>query len=136
MQEETFGPVIAVIPFKTIDQAIHIANDTNYGLSASVWGRDVRRAKGVALRIQSGDVNINTSIIGFATPSLEFGGVKDSGLGRRGGRQGLLKYTQAQGILTDNFPLTPDAPTLYTEFRIKLFYMQRWFKRWLPFIGT
>ncbi len=96
---ETFGPVIALHKYRTLDEAIALANDTDYGLNASVWGRDVQAARAVAARLESGNVNINdilaTSFASKATPS---GGFKNSGVGVRHGDPGLLKYTDAQNV--------------------------------------
>lgn len=135
VQEETFGPVIAVAKFRDEDEAVALANATNYGLSASVWSRDVKRAKRLGLRIESGDVNINTAIVGFATPSVEFGGEKESGVGRRNGKQGLLKFTSTMSVIVDNFPQKPDAPTLYTRRNVRLLSVARKIQKFLPFLG-
>jgi succinate-semialdehyde dehydrogenase/glutarate-semialdehyde dehydrogenase len=135
MQEETFGPVIAVTRAANEDEAVRLANATNYGLSASVWSRDKRRAKRVGLRIESGDVNVNTAIVGFATPSVEFGGEKESGVGRRNGKQGLLKYTSTMSVIVDNFPQRPEAPTLYTRRNVGMLALSRKIQKFLPFLG-
>jgi len=134
MQDETFGPVIAITKFKTADEAIEIANDTEYGLSASVWSRDVTRAQKIGMQIESGDVNINTALIGFGTPSMPFGGVKNSGFGRRNGHEGLYKYTSSQSVIVDQFPLLPEAPTIYTNTLIRLVRLARTVGRFFPFM--
>ncbi len=96
---ETFGPVVGLHRYATEDEAIALANDTDYGLNASVWGTGLDNAIRVGRRIQSGNVNINdilaTAYASKATPS---GGVKQSGVGARHGDQGLLKYTDCQNV--------------------------------------
>jgi succinate-semialdehyde dehydrogenase/glutarate-semialdehyde dehydrogenase len=97
--EETFGPVVAVGPFDSDDEAVELANDSRYGLNASVWSRDTRAARALARRIEAGTVNVNEAYsAAWASVDAPMGGVKDSGLGRRHGVDGLLKYTEAQTI--------------------------------------
>lgn len=97
--EETFGPVVAVRPFDTDDEAVALANDSRYGLNASVWSRDTRVARAIARRIEAGTVNVNEAYsAAWASVDAPMGGMKDSGLGRRHGVEGLLKYTETQTI--------------------------------------
>ncbi|MEY4397836.1 MAG: hypothetical protein RLZ53_412 [Actinomycetota bacterium] len=94
---ETFGPVVAVYKVADDAEAIRLANDTDYGLNSSVWGSSA--ALSVAEQMESGTVTINEGFsASFASHDAPMGGMKTSGLGRRHGRQGLLKYTQAQTI--------------------------------------
>ena len=98
-QEEIFGPVLAVIKYDTVDEAIRMANDTIYGLAAGVWSRDVERAISVANRIKAGTVWINDyHLISAEAP---FGGYKQSGLGRELGIYGLHEYTEVKHIHVD-----------------------------------
>jgi len=110
--EETFGPVVAVRPFDTDDEAVELANASRYGLNASVWSRDTRFARVLAARIEAGTVNVNESYsAAWASVDAPMGGVKDSGLGRRHGVDGLLKYTEAQTIAVQHVvPLDLSAP--------------------------
>jgi aminomuconate-semialdehyde/2-hydroxymuconate-6-semialdehyde dehydrogenase len=95
-QEEIFGPVVTLIPFDDEAQAIAIANDTQYGLAASVWSNNLGRAHRVAARLQSGIVWINCWLLrDLRTP---FGGVKASGLGREGGFEALRFFTEAKNV--------------------------------------
>jgi len=97
--EETFGPVVSLYRYRTIDEAIERANDTPYGLNAAVWGRDARRAFDVARRIRAGSVNINEGYgATWASTDAPIGGFKESGMGRRHGAEGIRKYTEAQTI--------------------------------------
>jgi succinate-semialdehyde dehydrogenase / glutarate-semialdehyde dehydrogenase len=109
--EETFGPVVTVGTFATDDEAVAMANDSIYGLNASVWTRDIPRAKRLALRIKAGSVGINDAYHAtygsFASP---MGGMKQSGLGRRHGSEGLLKYTDTQTVAVQRLmPITAPA---------------------------
>ncbi|MDO5535671.1 MAG: succinic semialdehyde dehydrogenase [Propionibacteriaceae bacterium] len=98
---ETFGPVVALYPFDTEDEAIAAANDSAYGLNASVWSRDHRRARAVAARLRVGSVNVNEAIAAsFGSLHAPMGGFGDSGLGRRQGPEGLLRFTDAQTVAT------------------------------------
>lgn len=95
-QEEIFGPVLAVMPYDGIDEAVHIANDTVYGLGAHVQSRDLGAARAVAARIRSGQVHINHPAW---SPHAPFGGYKRSGNGREYGVEGLQEYLETKAIL-------------------------------------
>ncbi|MEV4069516.1 succinic semialdehyde dehydrogenase [Nonomuraea fuscirosea] len=96
---ETFGPVVALHPFGTDDQAVELANDTAYGLNASIWSSDLPRARRLAARIRAGTVNINEGYASaYASYDVPMGGMKASGLGRRHGAEGLLRYTEVQAV--------------------------------------
>jgi aldehyde dehydrogenase (NAD+) len=98
-QEEIFGPVLAVIPYQSVNEAIAMANDSNYGLGAAVWSRDIQGAIEVAKRIRSGSVWINDHHM--ILPHAPFGGYKQSGIGREHGLQGMLEYTETKHIHVD-----------------------------------
>jgi len=100
-QEEIFGPVLSVIPADNEEHAVDIANDTIYGLNASVFTPDAARARDVAARLRSGTVGHNALRIHFG---IAFGGFKQSGLGREGGREGLLPYLETKTVLLDEAP--------------------------------
>ena len=96
---ETFGPVVSLYSYDTVDEAVELANDTDYGLNASVWGGDVKTACQVGRRIESGNVNVNDILAtAFASKGTPSGGVKKSGVGARHGDQGILKYTDVQNL--------------------------------------
>ena len=94
-REEIFGPVVSVIPFKDEDEAVRIANDSTYGLGGAIYARDTSRAIALAKRIRTGVVWINNGINMLDGP---FGGFKESGIGREGGRWGMEEYTEVQQI--------------------------------------
>ncbi|GAA3155807.1 hypothetical protein GCM10020255_036730 [Rhodococcus baikonurensis] len=97
--QETFGPVVSIYPVADDDEAVARANDTVYGLNSSIWGRDATRARSVAARLHSGTVNINDAFAAaWGSIDSPMGGMGDSGLGRRHGIDGILKYTEAQTI--------------------------------------
>ena len=96
-REEMFGPICNLIKAKTVDEAVAIANDTQYGLSNSVFGKDVYKAMKVASRLESGMVHINDQSIGDE-PHVMFGGEKYSGLGRFNGQWVLKKFTTEQWL--------------------------------------
>ena len=100
-QEEIFGPVLSVIPADNEAQAIEIANDTIYGLNASVFTNDVDRARDVARQLRSGTVGHNAMRTDFG---IAFGGFKQSGIGREGGTEGLLPFLETKTVILDGPP--------------------------------
>jgi len=99
-QDETFGPVVPVIPFRTDDEAIAINNDTEYGLSAGIFTRDEARALDMARRLETGMCHVNCSSVNDE-PHVPFGGSKASGLGRHGGRWSIETFTETRWITLD-----------------------------------
>lgn len=98
-REETFGPVVAFYPFDTADEAVTLANDTRYGLNASLWTEDIELALELAQRIEAGTVNVNEAYAAaWGSVDAPMGGFKDSGVGRRHGAEGILKYTESQTV--------------------------------------
>ncbi|MFA5400120.1 MAG: aldehyde dehydrogenase family protein [Dehalococcoidia bacterium] len=98
MQEETFGPLLPVMPYDNVEEAIKIANGTNYGLSGAVFTRDMEEGRRIAGRIRTGSVNINDALITFAVPGLPFGGVKESGIGCYHSEIGIRAFTCVKSI--------------------------------------
>ena len=99
--EESFGPVKPVIRVKGEDEAVRIANDTDYGLSAAVFSRDIRRALAVAARIESGICHINGPTVADEA-QMPFGGVKGSGYGRFGGKAAIAEFTDLRWITIED----------------------------------
>jgi aldehyde dehydrogenase (NAD+) len=100
-QEEIFGPVLSVIPAENEEQAIDIANDSEYGLNASVFTADVDRALAVSRRLRSGTVGHNAFRTDFG---IAFGGFKRSGIGREGGREGMYPFLETKTVILDGIP--------------------------------
>ncbi len=98
-QEEIFGPVLVVIPYDSVDEAVDIANDSDYGLSGAVYASDRELAESVARRIRTGQVSINSWDMCFVQP---FGGYKQSGLGREGGIEGVMPYLETKMLLSND----------------------------------
>jgi aldehyde dehydrogenase (NAD+) len=97
--EEVFGPLLALIPFDTEDEAVQIANNTVYGLAAGVWTSNIRRALTMSERLEAGTVWVNCyRVTSFMTP---FGGYKRSGIGREGGMEAIYEYLQTKSVWID-----------------------------------
>jgi acyl-CoA reductase-like NAD-dependent aldehyde dehydrogenase len=110
MREETFGPTIPVMKVRDAAEALRLANDSDYGLSSSVWSRDGARANRIASRLEAGSVNINNVLMSAFQFPLPMGGWKQSGIGVRfGGANGLLKYCRQQSVVSERlvFPSEP-----------------------------
>jgi len=103
-REEVFGPVVVALTFETMEEAIALANSTSYGLSASVWSRDVDTAVGVGRGVRAGTIWVNTFMDG--TPELPFGGYRQSGVGRELGRNAVKDYTEEKTFHVHTGPRT------------------------------
>jgi len=97
-REEAFGPVLAVVPYADDEELVRLANDSDYGLTATVWGTDLLRARTIASQIDCGSVFINDW--GGGSPKAPFGGFKQSGLGMEMGPHGALEFTQIRHVFT------------------------------------
>lgn len=101
--EESFGPIVTVVRVDGVEEALRVANDTEYGLSAAVFGRDIARALDVAKRIESGICHINGATV-HDEAQMPFGGVKASGYGRFGGKAGIAEFTELRWITIETGP--------------------------------
>jgi aldehyde dehydrogenase (NAD+) len=97
-REEIFGPVLSVIPYTDVNDAIRIANDSEYGLAGSVWTSDTESGLSVARRVRTGIFGVNNGGMDFKAP---FGGMKSSGIGREYGHEGLEEYVETKTIVPD-----------------------------------
>jgi len=122
MREETFGPVLPIMTFRDEDEAVRLANDSPFGLTASVWTRDIGRGRRVARRIEAGTVMVNEVLYTHGIAQTPWGGVKQSGLGRTHGRLGLLEMVAPHHIHVNRlarlqdvwwFSYTPGAASLF-----------------------
>lgn len=109
MTEETFGPVLPIMTFKTDNEAVRLANDSIYGLTASVFTSDLKRGRALAERIDAGTVMVNEVVYTHAVAQTPWGGVKQSGYGRTHGRLGLLELVTPQHIHANAVPWLPDV---------------------------
>ena len=139
MSAETFGPVLTISPFRSEQEVIDESNNTDFGLSASVWSKDLKRADRVARALEVGAVSINNVMLTEGNPALPFGGTKQSGFGRVKGAEGLLGMTQSKAILVDTqsakieanwYPYTRAKYQLFSQFIEALFGkgLQKWIK--------
>jgi acyl-CoA reductase-like NAD-dependent aldehyde dehydrogenase len=109
MRDETFGPVLPIMTFNTDDEAIRLANDSSYGLTASVFTSDIDRGRRIAEQIEAGTVMVNEVVYTHAVAQTPWGGVKQSGYGRTHGRLGLLELVTPQHIHVNGMPAFPDV---------------------------
>jgi acyl-CoA reductase-like NAD-dependent aldehyde dehydrogenase len=103
MTEETFGPTLPVMKVRDADEAVRLANDSQYGLQASVWTKDTTKGERLARMIEAGVVTVNDAQINYVALELPMGGWKESGLGSRHGADGIRKYTKRQALLVTRF---------------------------------
>lgn len=130
-REETFGPVVSIYEVSSAEEAIERANDTQYGLNASVFSQDSTRAREVARRIEAGTVTINDAYsASYGSVDAPMGGRKQSGVGRRHGSEGLLKYTESQTIAEQRTgPVVAPEPLPHEWYARLMTSLQRLLKR-------
>lgn len=123
-REETFGPILPIIPFANEEEVIRMANDSEYGLSASVWSKDKARAERVARKIKTGNVSVNNVMLSEGNHALPFGGVKNSGFGRFKGEFGFYSFSNVKSVIVDSmsskieanwYPYTPKKYLLFKQ---------------------
>jgi acyl-CoA reductase-like NAD-dependent aldehyde dehydrogenase len=123
MTEETFGPTLPIMRVGDAEEALRLANDTPYGLGASIYSGDRARGEQLARRIEAGAVCINDALINYFAVELPMGGWKASGLGTRHGAGGIRKYTKQQSLLTTRLALKRDPQMFpYTTTTSKLLF--------------
>lgn len=105
MKEETFGPILCLMKFKTIEEAISLANDATLALTSSIWSKNTKKAKEIALKLESGVTTINDHIYTHALTETPWGGWKESGIGRTHGEAGLKEMTHLKVVNWDTVPL-------------------------------
>ncbi|GAA5050251.1 succinic semialdehyde dehydrogenase [Nocardia callitridis] len=123
-REETFGPLVSIYPVDTVAEAIRLANDTEYGLNASVWASSKGEGERIAAQIHAGTVCVDEGYApAWGTTSAPMGGMGVSGVGRRHGPDGLLKFTEPQTVVVTRF-MNLDAPSFFPQ------------EKWQPFLMT
>ena len=108
MREETFGPVLPIMTFRTDDEAVRLANDSDFGLTASVWTNNIGRGQQLARQIDAGTVTINEVLYTHAIAQTPWGGTKQSGLGRTHGQAGLFELVRPQHVHVNRLQVIPD----------------------------
>lgn len=144
LREETFGPVVAVIPVDSDEEAVRAANDSHYGLTASVWTSNQPRGLRIAKQIDAGHVGLNDHILSASIPHLPWGGVKHTGYGRSRGIDGLYDMTYPKNFSVERFttapsqlyryPYTPQKFNLIRWF-VKVWYAPTWRERFKALAG-
>jgi acyl-CoA reductase-like NAD-dependent aldehyde dehydrogenase len=134
MRDESFGPLVPIMRVSSAEEAIRLANDCRYGLSSAIFSRNLKRAEQLARRIQAGDTSINRTQFVMGTPSLPMGGRKESGVGRRGGPEGLLRFVAPHAVLVDRQWVTPSTLTLLDPFLYRALLALRILRRFVPFL--
>lgn len=109
MREETFGPVMPIMKVRDATEAVRLANDSEYGLSASVWSQDLKRGERIARELEVGSVVVNDTLAHYAVSELPFGGVKKSGTARTHGKQDVLQFTQLKAYGVGGTPFFLDV---------------------------
>jgi succinate-semialdehyde dehydrogenase/glutarate-semialdehyde dehydrogenase len=122
MCEETFGPVLPVMTFESDEEAVQLANDSVFGLTASVWTKDIGRGRRLADQIEAGTVMVNEVLYTHGIAQTPWGGVKQSGLGRTHGKLGLLELVTPHHVHVNRLGFIPDLWWFgYTPVASKLF---------------
>jgi succinate-semialdehyde dehydrogenase/glutarate-semialdehyde dehydrogenase len=103
MTEETFGPVLPIMRVKDEREALRLANDSTYGLNASVFTKDRAKGERIAARVEAGITCVNDVIAGFGVTDAPSGGLKESGIGKRHGAEGIRRFCHQQVVVTDRF---------------------------------
>ncbi len=138
MRDETFGPIISIMKVKDEEEALRLANDSEYGLNGNVWTADVDKGQRIAERMETGGVCINDPAITYGIPEAPFGGVKASGIGQVNGKNGIRGYTHAQPISVDRrgngaiqsgFPYTAQSEAILQK--VIRYYFGTRLCRWL-----
>ncbi len=109
MRDETFGPVLPIMTVSGTDEALRLANDSEYGLNSSVWTGDLDAGAEIAERLQAGNVCVNDCIVSYAITGLPFGGVKSSGMGRVHGPEGLLEFSNVKSVMSSRVEFPREA---------------------------
>ena len=138
MREETFGPLLAVIPVKDMETAVELANATSLGLTGSIWTNDRLRGRVLARKLAAGVVTVNDHLISHGLPETPWGGFRESGLGRTHGQEGFNSMTQLQTVVDDRLPFLhrypwwpPYSAAQYDELKgvLNLFFGSSWSAR-------
>jgi hypothetical protein len=124
MKDETFGPLLPVLSYDDVEEAIELANSGEYGLSGAVYTADMNEARDIAARLHTGSVNINDCLITYAVPDLPFGGAKNSGVGRYHSAIGLQSFCEIKSVTEYKggpakepfyYPIAPDLEPLLKD---------------------
>lgn len=112
LREESFGPILPIMRVSGPEEAVELANDSTFGLNASVFSRSRRRARSLGARLEVGGVNLDDALVGSAIPALPFGGEKRSGIGRLQGVEGLRELSRRRSVVESRVPRGPSVAAL------------------------
>jgi acyl-CoA reductase-like NAD-dependent aldehyde dehydrogenase len=143
MKQETFGPVIPIMKVANAREAVDLANESSYGLSASIFSRDRETALNIADQLECGTVCINDALVNYIIPDAPMGGTKESGFGCRHGAEGIRKYCLQKTIVIDRFGLKEEFPwypnsekkSRQLHHLIRLLCRSGWRNKWTALVG-
>lgn len=134
MNEETFGPIMPILKVDDAQEALRLANSSPYGLSGAIFTKNIAQGEALASQMECGDVSINRPQFAFATPTVPIGGVKNSGLGRRNGEEGFLRFLSPQSIMADRMWVKQTAITHADPLTLRIYFLLRKIRKVIPWV--
>ena len=134
MQEETFGPLVPIMRVADVDEAVQLANDNPYGLSGAIFTKYLKVGEQIATRLNTGDITVNRVNIVPGSPHMPWGGQKASGIGRRAGPEGMMRFVTPQSIVADRQIGVKPALSVIDRRTYRLLHILHVARKWLPFV--